>query len=85
MWFYYTGKKAREMKKRAAGDAQTIKEDEMDMKIKRLKAKEEFNKKYDSIIKASIKGDKRETMQSQDMLKAQMQVAYKQGESVLRL
>lgn len=73
------------MKKRAAGDSQTIKEDEMDMKIKRLKAKEEFNKKYDNIIKASIKGDKRENMQSQDMLKAQMQVAYKQGESVLRL
>ena len=58
-----------------------MKEDEIAMKQKRLKAKEESNKKFDNLIKKSITGDKLESMKSQDLLRAQMQLAYKQGGS----
>ncbi|CAN0461985.1 unnamed protein product [Ascophyllum nodosum] len=56
-----------------------MKEDEIAMKQKRLKAKEESNKKFDNLIKKSITGDKLESMKSQDLLRAQMQLAYKRG------
>lgn len=78
------GKKAQEAKRRATGDSLTMKEDEMEMNVKRRKAKEAANQKYDNLVKASIKGAKRENMQSQDMLRAEMQMAYKQGALFLR-
>lgn len=80
--FLYTlsGKKALDAKKRSTGDALSMREDEMAMTKSRRKAKEVANQTFTDLVKASIKGSKRENMQSQDMLRAEMQNAYKHGE-----
>lgn len=75
------GKKASEAKRRASGDALSMREDEMAMNLKKRRAREEANAKFDSLVKKSITDSKRESMQSQDLLRAKMQNAYKQGAS----
>lgn len=47
-------------------------------------AKEAANKKYDDLIKKSIVGEKRDKIISQDLLRAEMQMAYKQGEKTFQ-
>ncbi|CAM9975089.1 unnamed protein product, partial [Hapterophycus canaliculatus] len=76
----FPGKKANEAKRRASGDALSMKEDEMEMNLKKRRAREAANAKYDNLVKASIKGAKRENMQSQELLRAKMQNAYKHGD-----
>ncbi|CAN0363199.1 unnamed protein product [Ectocarpus sp. 12 AP-2014] len=73
-------KKASEAKRRASGDALSMREDEMEMNLKKRRAREAANAKFDNLVKASITGSKRENMQSQDLLRAKMQNAYKQGD-----
>lgn len=51
----------------------------MEMNLKKRKAREAANAKYDNLVKASIRGSKRESMQNQDLLRAEMQNAYKTG------
>lgn len=75
------GKKLRDAKKRASGDALSMKEDEMDMRMKKRRAKEAADQKYDNLIKSSITGKKMADMRSQELLRAEMQYAYKQGET----
>ncbi|CAM9478077.1 unnamed protein product, partial [Laminaria digitata] len=73
-------KKAQEAKRRAAGDSLSMREDEMEVNLKKRRAREAANQKYDSLVKASIKGTKRENMQSQELLRMEMQMAYKHGD-----
>lgn len=49
------------------------------MNMKKRQARAAANAKYDNLVKASIKGAKRESMQSQELLRAEMQNAYKTG------
>ena len=51
----------------------------MEVALKKRQARDAANKKYDSLVKASIKGTKRENMQSQELLRMEMQMAYKHG------
>ncbi|CAM9712726.1 unnamed protein product [Discosporangium mesarthrocarpum] len=80
----YNRKKAKEAKKRVKGDAAALREDELEVQRARQRKKELANQKFDRLVKASITGAKRESMRSQDLLRAEMQMAYKQGEGVLR-
>lgn len=75
----FSGKKAQDAKRRAAGDSLSMREDEMEVALKKRKARDAANQKYDSLVKASIKGTKRENMQSQELLRMEMQMAYKHG------
>lgn len=75
------GKKASEAKRRASGDALSMREDEMEMNLKKRRAREAANAKFDNLVKKSITDSKRENMQSQDLLRAKMQNAYKHGAS----
>lgn len=77
---FVTGKKALDAQKRFSGDALSVREDELEMNKNKRKATEEANRKYTDLVKASIKGTKRKEMQSQEMLRAEMQNAYKHGE-----
>ena len=74
-----SGKKAQEAKRRAAGDSLSMREDEMEVALKKRRARAAANEKYDNLVKASIKGTKRENMQSQELLRMEMQMAYKHG------
>lgn len=51
----------------------------MEVALKKRRARDAANQKYDSLVKASIKGAKRENMQSQELLRMEMQMAYKHG------
>lgn len=74
------GKKSREAKRRLVGDALTVKEDELEVNNRRRVAKAAADKKYNDLIKSSmLRGDKREKIISQDLLRAEMQMAYKRG------
>ncbi|CAM9367408.1 unnamed protein product, partial [Choristocarpus tenellus] len=76
----YNRKKAKEARKRTTGDSEALRQDEMEVQRNRIKKKELANQEFDRLVKASITGKKRESMQSQDLLRAEMQMAYKQGD-----
>lgn len=76
---FVTGKKALDAQKRFSGDALSVREDELEMNKNKRKVTEAANRKYTDLVKASIKGTKRQEMQSQEMLRAEMQNAYKHG------